>query len=991
MDAFAKRYKQLTEQQQRAVDAIEGPVLIVAGPGSGKTEVLALRIANILKRTHAKPGNILCLTFTTSGAVAMRSRLRELIGPDAYGVKVSTIHGYCNDVIASHPHVFESWSALEQISDLERYRTVNRCIDARMPGLALINPKDPYGRTKTILSAISLLKREGKVDPKELMTIADEYEEQMTSSAKEGTKKQAEAVSKAVKFREGMQLLSDYQKELSRSGRYDYEDMVNVVAHAFREHDWLLAEQQERYLYLCVDEAQDTNGAQQAVVDLLTTPRTPEDNPNLLLVGDDDQSIYRFQGANVTNLLRFTERFPKGEVIALTTSFRCTQQILDAAGSLIARNTERLVGKVKGLKKDLKSAKTKKGSVPQLLLAASDAVQPWLIADLIEERITQGVPPEEIAILTQTNAELRPIYDVLRAKGIPALMSGTLDLLSHRLVLSAIALLRAVENPENTAHLAAALGCDCLHVHPADLARCVLAAREGSTTLHQVLLSLDTLVPLAEVKHREALINARDIILTLNSKLPVRTVVETVERTLRDTGLLPLPKGNVILDLSNGESLARSADPFDVVDYAVLQEFFDRIKSRAYEQPEFDLSALLHDIDAYQNPDYDIRLSYELPHLTEKGVQLMTAHRSKGQEFQIVVLPNFREGHWDHRRPMNEIAMPYDLLFGWSSASREEERLQDERRVAYVAFTRAKEELLLVCPKTLTTGTKLKEVSPSAIVAEAGGLPEVDAEIKDPGAASLLLLPRPKVIDGELAAFLRHRLETFALSPTALQHFLDNPQTFLEKDLLQVPETKNQHMVYGSAVHDALRLWGMAKQRGDIFTEEQFVSAFEQYLRDRDVLTDKERKNLIADGMNVLPKYYASALSSHSSFVYAVEKPLQANLGNVPIKGKLDRIDLAAPDSSIASVIDAKTGKPKSPKECEDMGYILQLTFYALLLEKALPMLKPQAFVLDFVGERDAEPIQRSFVITESQKTDLAKTIDAVWKKVVALDFTKVE
>jgi DNA helicase-2/ATP-dependent DNA helicase PcrA len=141
MPTFADEFKRLNKEQQQAVETVEGPVMVVAGPGTGKTQVLAMRVANILKKTHAKPGNILCLTFSTSGASAMRERLRSLIGPDAYGVTVSTIHGFANDIIQQNPIVFDDWSALEQISDVERYRQINKIIDDLMPDLVLVSKK----------------------------------------------------------------------------------------------------------------------------------------------------------------------------------------------------------------------------------------------------------------------------------------------------------------------------------------------------------------------------------------------------------------------------------------------------------------------------------------------------------------------------------------------------------------------------------------------------------------------------------------------------------------------------------------------------------------------------------------------------------------------------------------------------------------------------------------------------------------------------------
>ena len=173
--AFEKAFAVLNDEQKLAVNTIEGPVMVVAGPGTGKTQVVALRVANILRKTQARPSNILCLTFSTSGATAMRDRLRTIIGSDAYGVSVNTIHGFCNAVIAEHPLVFEQWSALEQISDIDRFRELNKIIDQLLPDLVLVNKKMPHLRTGEILSAMSQLKRDGKSDPAKLRDIAKKF------------------------------------------------------------------------------------------------------------------------------------------------------------------------------------------------------------------------------------------------------------------------------------------------------------------------------------------------------------------------------------------------------------------------------------------------------------------------------------------------------------------------------------------------------------------------------------------------------------------------------------------------------------------------------------------------------------------------------------------------------------------------------------------------------------------------------------------------
>ncbi|MBI4129087.1 ATP-dependent helicase, partial [Candidatus Peregrinibacteria bacterium] len=865
MDRFTEEYGKLNQEQRSAVDAIEGPVMVVAGPGTGKTQVTALRVANILRRTHMRPSNILCLTFSVSGATAMRERLRALVGPDAYGVTIATMHGFCNDIIAGNPVVFDSWSALEKVSDVERYRIVNSSIDALLPDLALVNPKNPHRRTRDILDRIAQVKREGKIQD-DLTQATSIFAQEMEEQSSIGTKAYERDLLSARKVREFTEVFRWYQEVLEKTQRYDYEDMILYVLRALEEHEWLLQSLQERYQYILVDEFQDTNGAQCRLINLLTTYQTLDHEPNLFVVGDDDQAIYRFQGANLLNLLQFRERFPRAPVIVLTTSYRCSQPILDAAGSLIAKNTERLVGKIPGLRKELVAGNPLslgervrvrgppplgEGIVPTLYHVPSDTAEPWVIADIVEECMGEGIPAGEIAVLTQTNAELLPIVEVCRARGLPVDMRGKVDLLHHPLVCQAIAILRAIENPLDSAHLAGALACACFGCHPADCGRLFAARRDRKCSLHDILLELERGEWRLQLHDADHIIAARDVLLDLHQKLPSRTVVETVEHTLKECDLL-LP---ITYNLQPTTS-------FDPLAFVPLQSFFDYIKYRAYEQPGYTFDVLMADLDLYGNPEYQgLRLTYETPHCTESGVQLMTAHQSKGLEFDVVILPNFREGHWDRRRNPPSLMLPEHLLFGWEKGQKSFEQGQDERRVCYVAMTRARRELLMTCSREQTRGEKVRSVSPSAFFAEAGELPEADRVPHDPERMSTLLREPLRDIDDEFQAFLRERLKSFTLSVTALNHFLDDPRKFLELDLLQTPQSKEASLVYGNAVHAALRQWGLSVQKGCPLSLEEFLRAFRRYLSEREILTVKERDNLFHVGSAALPRYYAVRLS----------------------------------------------------------------------------------------------------------------------------------
>lgn len=987
MPDFDRLYANLNPQQRLAVDTVEGPVLVLAGPGTGKTQTLAVRVANILRRTQMRPGNILCLTFSTSGATAMRERLRRLIGADAYGVTVSTIHGFCQSIIDQYPQAFDEWSMQEPITDMQRYSALQRIIDRRSADSLLINPKDPYGRIPDFITRFSQIKREGKsIDDLQAALVAlQELTDAKNARARtESGRQRNQAV--VDKFREFIGYFQAYQAMLAETGRYDYDDMVLSALAALREHDWLLAGLQERYQYILVDEAQDTNGAQWSVIDRLTTYPDLAHEPNLFVVGDDDQAIYRFQGANVQNMLRFHQRFPAAPVIVLGTSYRSTPPIIQAAGNVIARNEERLVGRIPGVSKDLSSALAASDSPglfaePTLLRVASNAAEPWAIADLIQDRLALGIPAQEIAVLAQKNEELFPLYDVLRARGLPVLLHGKADLLEHPLVAEVLSVLRAVQHPDRDAVFLAALATRALVCHPADLSRLSLAAREQRRSVQAVLVDLER-VDLPWLR-AEALQAARDAILELVHHAESQTVLETVERVLR---------------------LVSGQDQHGPLDLAAIETFFHYVKGHCRETPGLKLAAFMRQIEFYADPDIPTRLTYQLPHLVTTGVQLMTAHQSKGLEFTCVILSNFRDGHWDKRRRPSGISIPEDLLFGWSTDQKQFEQGQDERRLAFVAMTRAKRELLFVCPHELAAGERYKAVSPSAFFAEAGQWPEVEFELRDPVQATHMVL-RPMVdLDAELSAYVRERLEHFALSATSLARFLRDPQEFLRVDLLGQPEHFDEgtarRLGYGSAIHWALNAWGSAQQRGEDFDLNALVSAFQWHLQNRSILTEQQILDLSHLGEQTLARYYDTRLKGTHPHIYGLERDYRARFGDIPLKGKIDRIDQLSPTSGHVIIIDYKAGAAKTVREIRgdaepgtvsvlpDGDRFRQLVFYSLLLEQADPLITPVHFALEYLGERGEDPERLEFEVRADEREALRAIITRVWTKITALDFT---
>lgn len=986
-DAFQAAYAKLNDEQKRAVDAIEGPVLVIAGPGTGKTQVLAMRTANILRKTQANPGNILCLTFSTAGVKAMRDRLRSFIGPDAYGIAVNTIHGFCNDVIQQYPGIFRDLSAGEQLSDLERLRLV-RGILHDLPVDSVLGRVTPgQDRSADVLSRISQLRKEN-VSPADVRMSADAWEEELQTTKKTGKERDKESkaykddMRKVKQTREFADVYQRYVAALREKHVYDYDDMVLLAIQALKENDWMLAPLQERYQYILVDEFQDLNGSQHALLETLTTYVNVDQSPNVFVVGDDDQAIYRFQGASIANMLAFTKKYPTAERIALVRNYRSTQAILDAATAVIERNEERL-SRIEDIDKNLVAAAGGKGSKPRFLRFADTSLERAGIVDILKKAHDAGTPWKEMAVLCRTNGNVLELADLLAVAGVPAVVGAKQDLLAAPPVQRLVAVLRAIDSIDTNALLATALrvmGC-----HPADLGATFLAYRDAGGTRREEGEKADSLRYHLH-RHKESVpVPVRDAFLLLEAlhhDKGAMTLTELVETAIRHAGLLPLPEETV-------------ADPRGL---AALQSFFDFVKARAHENVAASLEGLLSDIDQFL-AEKTLTLQYDVPHLTSDGVELRTAHGSKGLEFDLVIVNDVRDKHWGNRRKQVGVSLPDHLLFNTDVEDENAADMEDERRLFFVAMTRARKELFLMFPEVTRSGAELKDAVPSAFLADAGTTVE-EAKAGDGLHPILTVAGSTLDIDDAFRAYLLERVKAFELSVTALTAFLDDPQDFLWNHLLMMPRAKEAHLAYGSSVHSALEAQNLAWKNREDFTDRDLLAAFEKHLDTKELLTKRELEHYRRIGLIVLERY--AARHPIPPIVYSAEKTLKAILPDpvdpllpgVPLTGKVDRIDLFELDGRRCRILDYKTGTPKRTVEAvrSEESLLHQLGFYKILADRSVGFAHDAVlFTFDFLGSDKDEPSTIDVEVTKEDVEALESLIRRVWTKIHALDFTPLE
>ncbi|HTD92806.1 MAG TPA: ATP-dependent DNA helicase [Chitinophagaceae bacterium] len=1005
---FFEEYEKLNEHQRRAVDTIDGPVMVIAGPGTGKTQILASRIGKILLDTDALPENILCLTYTDAGVVSMRKRLLQFIGPDAYKVNIYTFHAFCNEVIQENLSLFEK-TTLDPISELEKIQLYKSLIDAFPKNHPLKRYRgDVYFEVKNLQSLFSTMKREGW-----LPTLIDRRIGEYISSLPERDEfiykrkykefnagdlkrdKIEEEKEKMEKLRAAVGEFDRFQELMRKKNRYDFDDMINWVIKAFEENKNLLANYQERFQYILVDEYQDTSGTQNRLVELLISYW---DRPNVFVVGDDDQSIYRFQGANVENMLQFADNYKADLLtVVLTNNYRSTQPILDISKTLIGRNEERLVKQIGGLSKDLISSNGKISHLLHLPLIQeyeSQRQEMIGITKKVQQLLAEGVQPGRIGIIYKENrygAELSQYFKLL---DIPVYTKRHLNILELPLARKIILLLRYLAAEHDIPYGGDEMLFEILHfdwfgIPAIEVAKTSIEVanrryNENRTSIRQ-LLTEKANAPARDLFSPSlpaGLAKASAIIERLISAVPNSTLQALFENIIREAGVL----NSIMISTDRHWQLQ------------VLTGFFDFIKEETHRNPLMDLQDLVRLIDLMEREEISLPLVQVSG--SDKGVNLLTAHGSKGLEFEYVLLAGCNAASWEKKRkPGGGYKLP-DTMFSSSNESANDEEL---RRLFYVAVTRAEQHLLISYSRFKNDG---KELEPSMFIAEIQDqhrLPTekmiLDMEVLAQFSALYFGLTDAPEIQKIEEEFIERILEKFVMNVTALNNYLKCPLEFYFKNLVRIPSPKNEATEFGSSVHYALeQLFRKMQESGQekFPSKEVFISDFEWYMhRHRESFTKEQFDRRLEYGQEVLSNYYEKYTGQFNRIV-AIERNIRnVVIKNVPLKGKLDKLEF---DGKTVNVVDYKTGDPdkaipklKGPSEKDPNGgdYWRQAVFYKILVDNYEQKdWKVASSEFDFI-EPDKKKNYRKekVVINPADITTVTEQIVATWQRIQARDF----
>jgi DNA helicase II / ATP-dependent DNA helicase PcrA len=1021
---FQQAYQQLNVLQKQAVDHIDqGPLLVIAGPGTGKTQTLALRIANILLKTDAKPDNILALTFTDVAAKNMRERLLKIVGKDAYYLQIHTFHSYCSQVMTNNPEYFPLKNNSEALGDLERYQIFENLLDRIKPkNLRPLN--DHYHYLKDIIKAISDLKREGI----SLLQFEDiiQAEKQQLARLKEETKSKVkikQAQKDLDKNKDLLLIYQAYQQELVDSNRYDFDDMINFVITAFEKHPELLLEQQEQLQHFLVDEYQDSNNSQTRLLNLLASYWPKQGlEPDIFAVGDPNQAIYRFQGASVENVLAFTRQYPNTTVITLNTAYRCPQNLYDVASDLIKNNQlSKFTGQ--NIEIDLTSKlHSPKGQGDKIVLHAAPTatLEAIYIAEEIKKLLAKGVKAQDIAVLYRTHAESQELVEVLNKWQIPYQLNKGDDILQSTLINQLLLLMELIDQLQEGLELTNLYQVMLLPFVDLDpipvmkLARVtgrLSRAQRQNFSIYDIynqgLASVNQALIGQEISESEWS-NIKDFFAKL-AKLAILsqqiTLTAWFEKLISNEGF------NLLAFLKK--------QPNKIDSFLELNTLFQQIKDLVGRDHQLSLNKFLAYFAIYKEHQLSIRL--QNPLAIKEAVQLSTAHGAKGMEWDFVFVLNFIDGKWGNLRNRNKLKLPEGILKHTDLSGKE--RNEDERRLFYVVLTRAKKRVYLSYPEVIETNASVSNKVPSIFLTELAEQQLRNSEVDlsqdvEAHLTALLTAPVTTQITIQEKDFFAYLVKDFALSVTALNNYLRDPQTFVLNNLLKLPAAKKMAMCFGTAVHSALeRFYRFYQQQAQYPSLDSFLANFSQALS-QEILSESDFQDRLKYGQELLANYYQNIIQEKPA-VLAVERSFGGKghrivLGDIFLTGKIDRLDWLDQKQGLVKVIDYKTGRSQSLNyilaktkiavknlserevalpETIRGNYQRQLVFYKLLMQldrQLSPKIEVAEAAFNFIEPTQKggdQFVSRSLVVSDEAIDDLKKLIKEVMGEIRSLKF----
>jgi len=957
MQYFNEAFKKLNDRQRQAVVTTEGPVMVLAGPGTGKTEILAVRIGHLLNQPGINSNNILCLTYSNSGVNAMKGRLSELIGGEAEKISVFTFHSFAKKLLDSNSSDFFSGRTL--ISDAERYMLIEKLIHDYLV------PEDPgylkpsFNSTIKKYAEIFNVIRQENLNQDSIIELANRcindimpLEEEYNLQNGNGFNKKGRDLAESINWFSTRiaKMYDEYEKELEKRNMFEFEHMLNEAILLLESNQNLLVRLKENYQYILVDEYQDTNLKQIAILDILTKG---EVKPNIFVVGDDDQCIYRFQGASEKNFSWIRKRFNHDLcTITLNLNYRSTPVILQYAFGLIQQNDNRQPEKVHPLLSGNSKYNSATHPHPEIMTFQSADHEAYFIANMIKEKIAKGVKPPEIAVLAGTRNDYSQVGKWLNSFGIDTRINQNWDdLLKSPLGKILFNLLQFIRAREGNVYLAEGFLLQALLYknYYAYLIQTFLQSKtEESRDFYKWLTNYDGI-------SEKMKILLSDICILLNSKN--ETLSENITQILF--------------------SLATS-DLSDHIDKRHIDAWFKFIVEFKNASKITSIESLAELIWYYYQNNIPIKVDLEKKN-NDEAVVLSTIHGSKGLEYEHVYLIATHDKKWENKSSSRDVQVPKILnRFIVPEANSDD----DFRRLLYVACTRAKINLTIShCrifsnkPAVLTKFLHGYKNSTSVVYAE---IPEFEIPTIDKDTYVL-------DADNELLNLIKHKITEYKLSPSALSVWERCQNEFLYNSILKIPSGSNESASFGTLFHEIMKVIG-----NDISIQYNQTSLNNLI----DDLMVKHKYNFHSTHVEKYKAYAKYLVQSYLNAHPIIGRPFKIENtffseidGRVKMKGQLDRVEM---QGNTVKVIDYKTGslretsKPFKNENEPGTKYWRQAYMYTLLMMQNFEA--AQGFKFEF-HYPELKPVISVFNYEKNNAFE--EFIGSVWDNIQNLRFQK--
>lgn len=951
--------KDLNPEQKQAVTTTSGPLLIIAGAGTGKTAVIARRIAYIIEKKLAKPSEILALTFTDKAAGEMEERVDVLVPYGFIDTWISTFHAFGDRILRDNAldiglvPDFKVLSRPQQIlffsQNLFRFQ-----LDYYRP---LSNPTKFIS---AILSFFSRLKDEN-INPQEFL----EHAKLLSSKAK------GEEKIEASKYLELASVYSQYEKYKDEAGLLDFGDQVTKTIELFKKRPKILQIYQQQFKFVLVDEYQDTNYAQNELVKLMASS-----HKNICVVGDDDQSIYKFRGAAISNILEFKKTYPKAKQVVLIQNYRSTQAILDSAYRLIRHNDPNRLEVQNKIVKKLKSFKSKTGLPPQEIFADTLSEETDLVAAEIEKLMTtnrktsktsnqqlttNNYSYRDFAILVRANSQAEYFLRALNMKSIPHKFVGSSGLYQQEEVSILIAYLTALTNYEDSLNLYRLLTSDIYQMSTEEAIKLTSYAKRKTRPLYYVLKNL-----------RYFQKNNDDLQVSKESK----DIIEKALANLEEGTNLSRKQnvGKVLYSFLQNSNYLKRLDSAGGIENQIkiqnIAKFFDKIK-------EFENVAKVETVGQFIDYLESIRSAGDDPATVQfdpdlDAVNVMTVHSAKGLEFPVVFLVNLTSDRFPARNRGEVIEMPQNLIR--ETLPTGDWHMQEERRLFYTGATRARDLLYLSWSRD-TGATRAKKISP--FVLEALDKVKSDAQIAKLSPLEKIekFAPTVQTTDWQTRQQVLFDVDVLKLTQGSMDDYLTCAFKYRYVHILRIPILRHHSIVYGSALHIAVAAYLRSKKSGNILTLPQVLEVFENAWDSEGFLTvehEEKRKN---QGKLAIKSFHERE-SKVKELPTLIESKFDFSLSGVTIVGRFDRVDIQ-PGSRV-TIIDYKSSENiDQDRAIAQAKESTQLAIYALYYFKRHKII-PEKLTLHFLEtgtEGSYTPTEKDLEKTEKLILDTAEKI----------------